>query len=190
MQAHTDAACLFLFSFMFRRIPRSFQIAGLTTSCTAKRKHHYFGASLFISLCTRLQEFWTLVRACLGSQGYRCHHSRCSIPRNQLQSPSLQTCRSEWCHLRIAHPPLLPDSPTSARQSVGERKSVISQSGQSLGDGRWDSTRLLRIWLAVRYYTVNKQVANKLEKKCFSQRSWEILKFTISAQREDYYTWE
>lgn len=132
---HTEAACLFVFSFMFRGIPRSIQMAGLTTSCTVKRKHHSFRASLFISLSRRLQEFWTLVQVCLGSRGFRCQHSHCSIPRNQLQSPSPQTCRSEWCHLRTVHPPLLPDSPTSARQTGGERKKVNTRSGQLLGDG-------------------------------------------------------
>lgn len=130
---HTpDASCLFVHSFVFRGTPRRIPV---TTSCTVKRKHHSFSASLFIASSRRLRVFWTLVPVCLGSPGYRCRRSHCSIPRNQLQSPSPQTCRSVWCHLRTAHPPVLPDSPTSARQRGGERKTVNALSGARLGDG-------------------------------------------------------
>lgn len=96
----------------------------LTTSGTVKRKHHYFGASSLISLRSHLQGIWTLVRVCSGSRGYLGQHSHCSIPRIQLQNPSPQTRRSEWCHRSTARRTLLRNSLTSAKQSGGERKSV------------------------------------------------------------------
>lgn len=195
---HTFVTCLFFFSFAFRGIP-SIQIPGLSTSCTVKSKHHSFWASLFMSLCRHLLEFWTLVRVCLGSRGHCCRHSHCSIQRSQLQSPPPQICRHGWCHLRTVPPPPFPGRPASARPSGRVRKRVITRCGLSLsyrqGDTTpCDNTRLRRIWLAVRYYTANKQLANKLEKYYFSPRSWEILKFmedTIKASRTRlYYTWE
>lgn len=160
--AHPDTTCLFVFSFMFRGIP-GIQIPGLSTSCTVESKHHYFWAPLFMSLCRRLLESWTLVRLCSGSQGYRCHRFRCSIPQSQLQSPPPRTRRRGWCRPRTARPPRFPDRPVSARQSGRKRKRVITQCGQSPrcmgGEVSPVITRgWLRIWLAVRYYTADKQV--------------------------------
>lgn len=118
---HTFITCLFFFSFMFTGIP-SIQILGLSASCTVENKHHSFWASLFMSLCKHLPEFWTLGRVYLGSRGHCCHHSRCSIRRSQLQSPLPQICSRGWCHRRNVRPPLFPWRPASARSSGRVRK--------------------------------------------------------------------
>ena len=117
---------------MFRGIP-SIQIPGLSTSCTVKSKH-YFSASLFMSFCRPLLEFWTLVRARWGSRGYRCRRNRCSIPQSRPRSPPPHTRRSGWGHRRTVRPPPFQNSPPSARQSGGERKRVITW---ACGLGAW-----------------------------------------------------
>lgn len=76
-----------------------------------------FRASLFMSCCTQLLEFWTLVRACLGSQGYRRRQCRCSIPQSQLQSPPPRTRRSGRCRRRTVRPRLFQNRSASARQN-------------------------------------------------------------------------